>query len=573
MLQFNLIEYKNFLATGAAGNSIKLDVSKTTLITGRNGSGKSTGPTDALCFGLFNKPFRNINRGQLVNSINQKDCLVTIHFTVNGKTYKVVRGIKPNVFEIWENGILFNKDAASRDYQKVLETQILKYNFKTFTQVVLLGSASFVPFMSLPKASRREVIEDVLDIGVFSTMNELLKKEYSLTKEQISVNSVDLKLLRERAEGQKRVIKLIVENTKSANKELQDKIDTLTEEINKTNNEIEIHNQEIEKLLSQVTEYDAIAEHSTKAKRLLVKKNSEIEILNKEMEFFCNNETCPTCSQNISHDHKETVSAELTTKKEKITSDVITLEDVIEKCATKIAKMDIIKSSISTLEQKKRDLSHIINFNTKSIKEKEETIRKNQVNNDLDAEKNALNVIVAEGIALREDNDKLLELERMQQEALLLLKDNGIKTSIINEYIPVINKLINQYLSEMDFFCNFNIDNEFNEVIKSRYRDDFSYESFSEGEKQKIDIAIMFTFRQIARMKNSLNCNLLVLDEIFSSSLEQAAVHFLVEMLNNLKDTNTFVITHHPTEFEDAFDRHITFQCINNFSVSTEETK
>lgn len=573
MATFHYIKWVNFLSTGSAGNELYLDVSRTTLITGLNGSGKSTGVTDAICFALFNKPFRKINRGQLVNSVNGKKCLVTVKFSNNGNEYVVNRGIRPDVFEIYENGVLFNKESSTRDYQKILEEQILRYNFKTFTQVVLLGSSSFIPFMQLPKASRREVIEDVLDIGVFSSMNELLKKEYQITKDSISSNNSDLSILQEKINSQKKIIALIKETNESAVKELEDKIIEFNERNSLLVDSVAAINEQIKKIDKKTESFDEYISDRDKAKRLLVKVESALEKIETELSFFRDNESCPTCSQCITDNHKETIESELNTKKTEQLDKKEILDSALSKLNKQIDKLNKLITESDALRNEVRKVEYEINYNKNEIEKLQKSIKEKQQKTNIVDERNKLKQFGYEGIELTETNEKLINKKTLQEQALLLLKDNGIKTSIIREYLPVINRQINKYLSSMEFFCNFEIDEEFNEVIKSRYRDDFSYSSFSQGQKQRIDIAIMFTFREIAKMKNSLSTNLLVLDEIFSSSLDEIAVNFLIELLNSLNGTNTFVVTHSAiNEFAEAFDSHFHFKEVNNFSIMQDLT-
>jgi DNA repair exonuclease SbcCD ATPase subunit len=567
MINFESIRWVNFLSTGSGGNEIQLNATKTTLITGKNGSGKSAGVTDALCFVLFNKPFRNVNRGQLINSINNKNCLVTVKFTSGGNRYVVSRGMKPNIFEIYENDTLFTKESSSKDYQKILEEQILRYNFKTFTQVVLLGSASFVPFMELPKASRREVIEDVLDIGVFSSMNEILKKELSVTKDELNIAESNILIFKEKVDAQRKIISLIESSNETQIKEINDQIQDLINhliDLSKSKGNLESDKNSLGDGLDEIVDLENRKSIGSNLRLRIEERISKIE---KELEFFHDNETCPVCSQNISSDHKESIVDSLHERKNKQEDKLSDTKTTLESIESELLILKKKKKQLEGIENKVSQIDEQIRFITNQITKLNKSLEQKQQVNDVEKEKIELEKITEQAISLVKTKKELQKNKALQEQALLLLKDNGIKTSIIREYLPVINIKINQYLASMDFFCNFEIDEEFNEVIKSRHRDDFSYASFSQGQKQRIDIAIMFTFREIAKMKNSLNTNILVLDEIFSSSLDKTAVTFLVDMLNSLKDTNTFVVTHHPDEFEDVFDRHIQFKEVNNFSI------
>src|SRR5687768_13462877 len=524
----------------------------------------------SICFVLFNKPFRNINRGNLVNSINGKNCLVGVEFDVNGKSYLVKRGIKPNLFEIYEDGILLNQESSTRDYQKILEDQILKYNFRTFTQVVILGSASFVPFMELPKASRREVIEDVLDISIFSAMNSITKNELASIKDEYQDVESELKILKVKVESQEKHIKFILESKASQINEQKEKLISLenrNSEIEKLASEL---NTKINELKSTISDKDEVLTNQRICEKKINTLETKMKYVDDEISFFLEEDICSTCKQDISQEHKSKIIDDLGQKKVKQDSNL----EVLNKASLILnERMDVIldvESQIKKITDSVRQLQHEFSFNKNEIQKMNDEISKSNVSSDIDGENKKLTQIKTEGISFVERKKELLKQKQLREEALILLKDNGIKTKIVKEYLPVINKSINQYLDQMDFFCNFNIDEEFNEVIKSRYRDNFSYENFSQGEKQRIDIAIMLTFREIAKMKNSLNCNLLVLDEIFSSTLDPTAVSFLVDLLNSMESSNTFVITHHPDDIEESFGRHIKFKKVNNFSVSEE---
>lgn len=568
---FTKVRWKNFFATGNAWNEIDLSAYRTTLITGSNGAGKST-MLEAIFFALFNKPFRNINKSQILNSINQKNCVVEIEFTTNGSFYKVVRGIKPNIFEIYCNGNLITQDAASKDYQKILEEQIVKYNAKTFTQVVILGSASFIPFMQLPAAHRREVFDDVLDIGIFTRMNTILKQQYKDNKEGIARKEGDITRKEDNITAQERLI-MFIEQTKE--KEIQEK----EQEIVELMSSLDGNTKKTEGLLvninamkEKLSPFVETKEKFDKANMMLSRTKSINEDLRSKVNFFESNDTCPECSQEINHEHKQNIVGNANKTLAENTTKTQILEDAKSKLKASILEMTEVQEDLHSLNIELSSVNTSIQQNTARINSLRNKIQEIQnQSSDVQVEKDKLDVMKVELTDLKKDKSELLDEKAVMEQAVMLLKDTGIKTSIIREYLPIMNNLINKYLSEMDFFVNFEIDESFAEVIKSRNRDEFSYSSFSEGEKQRIDLAIMFTFRKIAQMKNSLNTNLLILDEIFSSSLDQAAVEFLTNMLTTQPEgTNVLVITHHPDQFIESFDKHIQFEKRNDFSVIKE---
>lgn len=568
MILFQKIRWKNFLSTGAHWTEIDFTRSTNTLIIGQNGAGKST-ILDALCFGLFGKPFRKINKPQLLNSINQKDCLVEVEFEIGTKKYKIIRGIKPNKFEIQCNGSLVNQDAAAKDYQDVLETQILKLNYKSFTQVVVLGSASFVPFMQLSAADRRTIIEELLDIQIFSTMNSVVKDKVSLNKDALQKVKYDIALLEEK-------IKMQLESIED-HKKLSD------EEITKKKNEIETSNTQRSKLLHNNT---LIQKHVTQLTNKIGDKKAKLEKKSKglfqiqgkiqtnikrhesDIEFYTDNHDCPTCKQAITEEWKQ---SQITEKNDKIGSQKKNLEEVETE----------LKNVTADMEEVTKILNHITDHNSEITKNLATISAIDGYIKKLDKEIKALSTKVESSEV---DNERLTSLRteladnELEYQTLLvdkqyleyagtLLKDGGIKTRIIKQYLPIMNKLINKYLSAMDFFVNFNIDENFNETIKSRFRDEFSYANFSEGEKMRIDLALLFTWRQIAKLKNSTNTNLLILDEVFDSSLDTVGTEEFLKLINEMgHDTNVFVISHKGDQLFDKFRSVIKFEKKGNFS-------
>jgi len=567
MIVFKTLEWCNFLSTGNAANKIIFNKSPSTLVIGRNGEGKST-LLDALTFSLFGKPFRNINKPQLINSINGKNCAVEITFDIGQNEYKVIRGMKPNVFEIWLNGSLINQDAAVKDYQNFLEQQILRLNYKTFTQVVILGSASFVPFMQLPPGQRREVIEDILDIGVFSIMNSILKERMNENKDQLVAIDNKITIAKNNVEVQKKLIGTLVNSKRDQVAQIRKQIEDNETEIASNETRWNELNAEINKLLSSIEEdnVDQLINASIKAKNkfMLLKEQTE-----KNLSFFKNNETCPSCAQGIAHDHKETIVNKLIEDTSEIDSNITTIEEAYKKLLEKQKKVEQINKEVLALNIQCNNIvssnKTLNNQNQKLLTDIESTKKDTT---DLDAEKKKLKEIADEALVLIERKTELFQEKQIHEASSLLLKDTGIKTAIIKEYLPVMNKLINGYLSAMDFYVHFELNESFNEVIKSRFRDEFTYASFSEGEKMRIDLAILFTWRQIAKMKNSVNTNLLILDEIFDSSLDNSGTDYFLSVMNALGDkSNVFVISHKGDQLFDKFHSVIKFEKKNDFST------
>jgi len=568
LIIFRTLSWKNFLSTGNQPNKLILNRQTTTLIIGKNGEGKST-CLDALCFVLFGKPFRNINKNQMVNSINGKNTVVEIEFSIGQKEYKIIRGIKPNIFEIYLDGVLVNQDAATRDYQKILEQQILRLNYKTFTQVVILGAASFVPFMQLSSNQRREVIEDILDIKIFSTMNQILKEKQNATKDEIARIETEIKSAKDKVEMQQNLIKTISSAKKEAIDSIKTKISASTAEIQQTESEIEGILEEIATLKTSISNKDTIVEDIDKAKSFRSKLLQKIETCEHQSQFFGEHDVCPSCDQGIPEEHKSKIVEELNSKLLEQNGKVSELEGILSSLNEKLSEIARVQSQITdkNIELSTRNSAiTLLNKQVKTLQDEVESAKTDTAN--IDEEKTKLKELAKVALDNIGRKGELDSEKDLQYVASALLRDTGIKTAIIREYLPIMNKLINQYLNQMDSYIHFELDESFNETIKSRFRDEFTYASFSEGEKMRIDLAILFTWRQIAKLKNSVNTNLLVLDEIFDSSLDVNGTDYFLNLMNTLgENSNVFVISHKGDQLFDKFRSVIRFEKRNDFSV------
>jgi DNA repair exonuclease SbcCD ATPase subunit len=567
MITFEKIRWKNFLSTGNFFTEIQLNRSSNTLIVGQNGAGKST-ILDALCFVLFGKPFRKINKPQLANSINGKDCIVEIEFTIGDRKYKVIRGIKPNVFEIWCNGIMVNQDAKVKDYQEHLEKIILKLNYKSFTQVIILGSASFVPFMQLSPSDRRTIIEDLLDIEIFSSMNTLVKQRLLEIKDSMFSSKGTMEIYAEKIKLQKENIEQHKKNNEEEVVKKQAEITTNEELYSKSESDIAKIQAVVVELQKEIADELTVNQKSSKLVQLETKLESRIKKIDREISFFETNDSCPTCTQGISETFRnEQVETHNKTKIE-VSIGLQEINKQIQIYNDRINDIHKINSEISNHNMEMVKLTTTMQSITKYIaklnKEIAELIVKKETMEDgneyLHELKNGLSSMV-------EEQKELITTKQYFEFASNLLKDTGIKTKIIKQYLPIMNKMINKYLTSMNFFVNFNIDENFEETIKSRFRDDFSYYNFSEGEKFRIDVALLLTWRQIARLKNSVNTNLLILDEVFDSSLDIGGTDEFMKLIGEFgHDTNVFVISHKGDQLFDKFRSVIKFEKKNNFS-------
>ena len=567
MIYFKYLRWKNFLSTGNAFTEIKLDKAKSTLIVGENGAGKST-ILDGLSFALYGKPFRKINKPQLMNTINQKGLEVQLEFNIGKKKYLIIRGVKPNKFEIYENDKLLNQDAAARDYQEVLEKNILKLNHKSFSQIVVLGSSTFVPFMQLPSMHRREVIEDLLDIQIFSTMNTLLKDKVSDNKNSIQDNDYNISLAKEKISMQEQYIADLKQNTEKRINESEVKIAKAEREKQQYQEALDAAQNAANELLASISDLDSIKTKKKKIEQLEYKLQEKIKKLEQEIEFYQDHDNCPTCKQNIEHDFKDLTIDE----KQKAlteTSDGFTqLKEEWDKINKRLEEISEVQSNITSQQQIISDSNSHINAINKLISSINEDIASVNKSSQDDSEVNKkLETLKKAHVKLEGLKESLIEERSVLDVASLILKDTGIKTRIIRQYVPVMNKLINKYLAAMDFFVQFELDENFNETIKSRFRDAFAYASFSEGEKMRIDLALLFTWRAIAKLRNSVSTNLLIMDEVFDSSLDNTGTEEFLKILNELtSDTNVFIISHKGDQLYDKFHSVIRFEKHKNFS-------
>ena len=569
MIIFKYVRWKNLLSTGNQFTEIQLDRNSTTLIIGENGSGKST-ILDALCFGLFGKPFRGCNKPQLLNSVNMSGCLVEVDFKIGTKSFKVIRGIKPNVFEIYISGKMYNQDANSRDYQKYLEQQILKLNYRSFTQVVILGSSAFIPFMQLKARQRRDVVEDILDIQIFSIMNILIRQKLKDIVDHIRDVNYNLDLTTEKITLHENYIEDIKKNKDNI---LQEKIELISgneEEVYKRTEEINKLQELSETSMESIGDENTVVDKINKLKGINERLKEKRSSTNKYIEFFENNDDCPTCEQHIDETFKTNMIVDKQGEYEKYSTGIDELvveldktqerhdaiQDIIKQIRENDAHVGSLTFSITEMEK----------FNATLQSEIEELQSGDVSKSDfrkLEKMKKSLKSF--------EKQKEGLRVEQTYSEAARnMLMDTGIKTKIIKQYLPIMNKLINTYLTAMEFYVNFTLNENFEETIKSRYRDEFTYDSFSEGEKMRIDLALLFTWRAVAKMKNSTNTNLLILDEIFDSSLDSSGTDEFLKILNTLDGENVFVISHKQDVLVDKFTSTIKFEKIKNFSHVAE---
>ena len=567
MIVFKKVRYKNFLSTGQQFIEIQLDRSSKTLVVGENGAGKST-MLDALCFGLFQRAFRSIKKEQMVNSINEKDCVVEVEFIIGQNEYKIVRGIKPNIFEIWCNNVMLNQDAAVRDYQKHLESTILKLNFRSFTQVVILGNASFVPFMQLRARHRRQVVEEILDIEIFSKMNLMFREKQKLQDEVIKQSDFNCQLIDGKIDSQKKHIEDMSGNNQQLIEKKQIEIRQAQTDIDNYKLDVDKVNKEKVELQNEILDETKINNKYKQLHNMEAKLENTCSKHKKDLEFFETHNDCPTCQQAIDEAFKSTM---IDKKKNKVIEIDSAMSQLVKEITTTEQRLHSINETMVAIREKEL----LVNRYETSISEIQRymTNKQNEVD-ELEDDKFTTGAATGK---LEELQEQLTEAEsakvkQKEQKTYLdtaryLMQDTGIKTKIIKQYLPIMNQFINKNLADMDFFVNFTLDDEFNETIKSRYRDEFNYHSFSEGEKLRIDLSILFTWREIAKMKNSMNTNLLILDEVFDSSLDASGTdEFMRILTNKLAKENVFVISHKGDTLIDKFPSILKFEKYKNFT-------
>ena len=565
MITFKYARWKNFLSTGNTFTEIQLDRNPSTLIIGENGAGKST-ILDALCFGLFGKPFRQISKNQLINTVNGQGTVVEIEFETQNKNVKVVRGIKPNTFEIWVDGNMINQSANARDYQKHLEQQILKLNYRSFTQVVILGSSTFIPFMQLKSAARREVVEDILDIKIFSLMNLILKGKVKSLNADISENQYQADLHKEKVELQEKYIEDVERNKDTILSQKTTLRDGNEEEVFSRKAEVTRITEENQTLLDAMSGEEGAIEKRDKLKDIQFTLKDKHNRHSQMISFMETTEVCPTCEQSISEEFKANTITQRSEQVKELTEGLVQMKTEMDKATAKIKEYKDIAKVLNDNNIKLAKLNSGITELEKFNATLTEEIRQIESGDVTKTDHEKLDNLKEMCDTIESTKRKLKEDMVYYEVAKNLLQDTGIKTKIIKQYLPVMNKLINTYLSSMDFFVNFNIDENFNETIKSRFRDVFSYANFSEGEKMRIDLALLFTWRAVAKMKNSTNTNLLILDEIFDSSLDATGTDDFLKILNTFDKENVFIISHKQDMLIDKFRSVIKFEKVKNFS-------
>lgn len=567
MIFFKKLRWQNFLSTGNVMTELDLARSKSTLVIGENGAGKST-MLDALSFALFGRAFRTINKPQLVNSITGKHTVVEVEFSIGKKNYLIRRGIKPAVFDIYVDGNLLNQNANAREYQDVFEKTILRMNQKSFNQIVVLGSANFVPFMQLPSQHRREVIEDLLDIQIFSVMNSILKDKVSTNKTASTDIDYQIDLCEQKIELHKKHIDTLNRNNKAIIEQKQKKIaqyNTSITELMNTNQQLKT---QVDQLTATIGDSDKQSKRLKKIQQMETQLNNKVKSLDKDIQFFHDHDNCPTCKQGIDHDFKEQTIQARKAKSAEIADALVKLESEYDKANKRIEEIEGVLSEITQLNNSIGDNNTQIQFNNNYIKELESDIESLQKDHGIDiTNTDELRKLKKQLKEANGEKERLVYEKELHDVAGYVLKDTGIKTKIIKQYVPIINKLINKYLAAMDFFVQFELDETFSETIRSRFRDDFSYASFSEGEKMRIDLSLMFTWRAIAKLRNSASTNLLIMDEVFDSSLDSGGTEEFMKILDQLtQDTNTFVISHKGDQLYDKFHSVIKFEKHSNFS-------
>ena len=566
MINFKKVRYKNLLSSGNKFTTIELDRSQTTLIVGDNGAGKST-LLDALCFGLYGKGFRNLKKDLLINSINQKDLVVEVEFEIGRKKYKVVRGAKPNKFELYVNDTLVNQDATMRDYQDHLESNILKMSYRSFTQVAILGSANFTPFMQLRSVERRKLVEDLLDITIFSTMQDILKKKVTNHNVEVRETNHEVELLEERISGLNDQMQALQKNRDKRIKKYESTVTETQDNINKILGEVDEKKKDVVEKTRLISDKDAEANRLNEA----VELEKQLETARKkaiaDVKFYEENDDCPTCKQGLDEEHKKKHIAERQAKAKEIRSALNQIESTIEGVRTRLTEIADIQSEIDTVQREIGLAQTEIISNQKYIDKIQNEIKVLQGEIHDESVNDRLTTAEDDLDKLHSKKQSLTDRQHYYDLATTLLRDQGVRQRIIKQYVPVMNKMINKYLASLEFYVGFELNESFEETIKSRFRDVFKYDNFSQGEKMRIDLALLFTWRSVARLKNSVNTNLLILDEVFDSSLDSQGTDDFLKLLNTLSEkTNAFIISHKGDQLYDKFEEVIRFEKYKNFS-------
>ena len=567
MITFKNIKYKNLLSSGNTFTEIQLNKTNTTLILGENGAGKST-LLDALCFALYGKGFRNLKKDLLVNSLNARDLLVELEFSIGKRNYKVIRGAKPNKFELYLNDTFINQDATVKDYQEHLEKNILKMSYRSFTQVAILGSANFTPFMQLKALHRRKLVEDLLDISIFSTMMEILRKKIASHKVELKDTEHEVDLLEERVSGLNEQQNALRENRNEKLEKFQHNVDETETNISKLLGEIDEKTQNVVEKKSSIDDKDTTETRLKQVVDMEAKLETARRKALKDIEFYEENDNCPTCKQGLDHEHKTKHIEEKQTKISEIKEAVSTLDEQVNDLNTEIQRINGVQDEINNIQKEVGLLQAEITSNQKYIQKINKEIEelqneqqaKDSVQDKIDDTEEKLNI-------LHSKKESMVEKEHYYDIASMLLRDQGVKQKIIKQYVPIMNKLINKYLAQLEFYVGFELNEAFEETIKSRFRDEFKYDNFSQGEKMRIDLALLFTWRSVARMKNSVNTNLLILDEVFDSSLDSQGTDDFFKLLHTLTEqTNCFIISHKGDALYDKFETVLRFEKHKNFS-------
>ena len=567
MIHFKKVRYKNLLSSGNRFTTFELDRSNTTLIVGDNGAGKST-LLDALCFGLYGKGFRNLKKDLLINSINQKELVVEIDFSIGKRDYKVVRGAKPNKFELYTNGKMVNQDATMKDYQEHLEKNILKMSYRSFTQVAILGSANFTPFMQLRAVERRKLVEDLLDISIFSTMQDMLKKKVSQHNLEVKETSHEIDLLHERISGLNDQVNALQKNREAKIKKYESTVNETQNNINKILGEVDEKTQNVVEKKRSIKSKDSTESRLKQATDLERQLETARKKAIADVKFYEENDDCPVCKQGLDHDHKEKCIKEREDKAEEITQALNDIDKTISECHDEIQRINVIQSEIDEIQREIGLLQTEVVSNQKYIKKLQGEIEdlQNEVVGDSDVH-DRLTTSETDLDILEKKQETQTERQHYFELATMLLRDQGVRQRIIKQYVPIMNKMINKYLANLEFYVGFELNEAFEETIKSRFRDVFKYDNFSQGEKMRIDLALLFTWRAVARLKNSVNTNILILDEVFDSSLDSQGTDDFLKLLNTLNEkTNAFIISHKGDQLYDKFEEVIRFEKHKNFS-------